>query len=114
MDLAKAFDTVDHVILLSKLKFYGFRGTSYILLCDCLSNQQKEFCFVESYLIWAPSLLACLKDLPCSLHSTSYPHIVIQYSVFDLYADDTEMHCSHSDLGVVEKCLQSDLDDVAH
>jgi len=39
---------------------------------------------------------------------------VVQYSVLDLYTDDAEMHCSHSDLGAVEKCLQSDLDNVAH
>ena len=34
---------------------------------------------------------------------------VVKYSTLDLY-DDAEM--SHSDLSVVEKCLQSDLDDV--
>ena len=38
---------------------------------------------------------------------------VAQHSILDLYADDAELHCSHSDLGVVEMCLQSDLDDVA-
>ena len=42
---------------------------------------------------------------------------VVKYSILDLYADDAEMHSSHSDLGVVETCLQrglqSDLDDVA-
>ena len=31
----------------------------------------------------------------------------------DLYADDAELHCSHSDLHVVGTCLQSDLDAVA-
>jgi len=40
LDLAKAFDTVDHDILLPKLKFYGFQGSSYDLLCDYLSDQQ--------------------------------------------------------------------------
>ena len=55
--------------------------------------------------ILGPSLFALyVSDLPA----------IVQYSVLDLYADDAEMHCSHSDLGVVEKCLQSDLDNVAH
>ncbi|MCY3928860.1 MAG: reverse transcriptase domain-containing protein [Acidobacteria bacterium] len=38
---------------------------------------------------------------------------VVNYCILDLYADDAELHCSHSDLHVVETCLQSDLDAVA-
>ena len=50
-----------------------------------------------------PLLFAmCVNNLPA----------VVQNSVLELYADDAEMHCSQSDLGVVEKCLQSDLDTV--
>ena len=33
---------------------------------------------------------------------------MIKFYVLDLYADDAELHCSHSDLHVVETCLQSD------
>jgi len=36
----------------------------------------------------------------------------LQLSI-DLYADDTELHCSHSDLSVVEAQVQSDLNRVA-
>ena len=39
---------------------------------------------------------------------------VVKYSILDLYADDVEMKCSHSDRSVVEECLQSDLDDVTY
>ena len=38
LDLAKAFDTVDHTILCSKLMYYGFQGASYDLLCDYLTG----------------------------------------------------------------------------
>ena len=38
LDLAKPFDTVDHTILYSKLRYYGFQGTSYDLLHDYLSD----------------------------------------------------------------------------
>ena len=38
---------------------------------------------------------------------------IVKYSILDLYADNAELHCSHSDLSVVEARLQSDLDAVA-
>ena len=37
---------------------------------------------------------------------------VVTHSYLDLYADDTELYCSDSDLCIVETCLQSDLDAV--
>jgi len=38
---------------------------------------------------------------------------VIKDSFLDLYADDAELHFSHSDICVVEHLLQSDLNGVA-
>ena len=40
LDLAKAFDSVDHNILLKKLKRYGIRGMPLALLKSYLSNRQ--------------------------------------------------------------------------
>ena len=41
IDLAKAFDTVNHAILLAKLSFYGIRGLSYQWFASYLNNRKQ-------------------------------------------------------------------------
>ena len=41
IDLKKAFDTVDHSLLLKKLRYYGVRGISSIFLESYLNNRKQ-------------------------------------------------------------------------
>ena len=95
LDLAKAFDSVDHGILLRKLERYGIRGMSLQLLSSYLSNRKQltKYNGVESELkvidigvpqgsILGPLLfLLFINDLP----------LITEFGV-RLFADDT---CHH-------------------
>ena len=46
LDLKKAFDTMDHAILLVKLKLYGFSSQSLNWFRSCLSDR-KQYTFID-------------------------------------------------------------------
>ena len=48
MDLTKAFDTVNHSILLTKLDYYGMRGNALHLIQSYLENR-VQFVQINNY-----------------------------------------------------------------
>ena len=102
LDLSKAFDTVNHQILLNKLKFYGLQQSEYNWIQSYLSNRKQQVyvngvasdsCLISTGVpqgsIRGPLLfIIFINDLPktSTFFSTR------------LYADDTSLTASGSDL----------------
>lgn len=116
LDLAKAFDTVDHSILLKKMEIYGVRGTSLNWFKSYLS-ERSQCCLVNNHLskkcylscgvpqgsTLGPLLfLIYINDLPSSIAKCS-PR---------MFADDTSISISALSADDIETSLNSDLENV--
>ena len=110
MDFKKAFDLVDHKILLSKLKLYGMDNEAIMWFNTYLADRQQQVSLndnksdLETVTFGVPQgsilgpllFLLFINDLPLFINNVSA----------DLYADDTTLYDVQNSIEMIEHNLQ--------
>lgn len=112
LDLAKAFDTVNHTILLKKLYNYGFRGQFQSLLSSFFSDRSQVVSvgnFRSSRVILKAGVPqgSVLSPLLFNLYVNDMSDRVVGCRIFQ-YADDTVLAARHLNFSDALRLLSND------
>ena len=99
LDLAKAYDTIDHIILTAKLEKYGIRGVP-LQLIESFSTNSQQYTTINSTKSATTKVLcgiprgSTLGHLLLTIYINDLP-LASQFKVH-LFADDTNLALTHS------------------
>ena len=118
LDFAKAFDTVNHEILLTKLEYYGLRGIAYELMKSYLSERLQ--------CVKIRQTVSDVKKITCGVPQGSVLGTLLlliyindiyksdPIAEFRLFADDTALFCANKNLNQLKNNINTSLDNIAN
>jgi succinate dehydrogenase flavin-adding protein (antitoxin of CptAB toxin-antitoxin module) len=118
LDLRKAFDLVNHNILIRKLQLYLQNDESVSFFISYLSQRQQS--------VYANGSFSCFKNIKSGVPQGSIlgPVLFCLYindlplclsqpdAILDLFADDSTLHTSHNRLNEIQTTLQKSINDI--
>ena len=113
IDFKKAFDVIDHSLLLRKLALYGMSDCAMELFRSYLNNRQQCVNVGTrksslSTLIYGIRQGSVLGPILFSLYINDLPLYIT--ALCELFADDTSLHNHHTDLNILHSSLQNCID----
>ena len=112
MDLSKAFDTINHELLIAKLHAYGFNKESLELILDYLSNRWQRTKISNNFSSWAELLQGVpqgrvLGQLLFNIYINNLFFLTECTDVYN-FEDDTTFFACDSDLKHLMEILEHD------
>ena len=117
LDLKKAFDTVDHEILIRKMQVYGIKDIEVEWFRSYLKNRQ-QYCSLNGKKSSSRPITcgipqgSCLGPLLFILYLNDF-ETCLKFSKANLYADDTEVSLSSNETGDLIQNFQTELENIS-